>query len=72
MSTVGDWRLQRARPEVPQFDAGRQAALYGLAVLTGDPPARMCRSRGGKLHRDSQSVSAASDWRCCQLARPAT
>lgn len=31
--------LEQARAQVPQFDAEQRAALYALAVLTGDPPA---------------------------------
>ncbi|WP_417590485.1 efflux transporter outer membrane subunit [Parasphingorhabdus sp.] len=31
--------LEQARAQVPQFESERRAALYALAVLTGDPPA---------------------------------
>lgn len=31
--------LEQANAEVPAFEAERRAALYALAVLTGDPPA---------------------------------
>ena len=31
--------LEQARSQVPRFDAEHRAALYALAVLTGDPPA---------------------------------
>jgi NodT family efflux transporter outer membrane factor (OMF) lipoprotein len=30
--------VEQARAQVPTFDAERRAALYALAVLTGDPP----------------------------------
>lgn len=30
--------VEQARAQVPTFDADRRAALYALAVLTGDPP----------------------------------
>ncbi|MEH6757316.1 MAG: TolC family protein [Parasphingorhabdus sp.] len=31
--------LEQTRAQVPEFEAERRAALYALAVLTGDPPA---------------------------------
>lgn len=33
--------LQQTNARVPTFEAERQAALYALAVLTGDPPANL-------------------------------
>jgi len=33
--------LEQVRAQVPTFEAERRAALYALAVLTGDPPAQV-------------------------------
>jgi len=39
--------VEQANAQVPQFEAERRAALYALAVLTGDPPAEADRDAAG-------------------------
>ena len=40
--------VEQARAQVPVFEAERRAALYALAVLTGDPPAAILDSAAAK------------------------
>lgn len=40
--------VEQARAQVPVFEAERRAALYALAVLTGDPPATIMDSAAAK------------------------
>lgn len=39
--------FEQARAQVPNFEAERRAALYALAVLTGDPPAAVDAAAAG-------------------------
>lgn len=49
--------VEQARAQVPVFEAERRAALYALAVLTGDPPAVILDSAAAKC----RTVPAASE-----------
>lgn len=40
--------VEQARAQVPVFEAERRAALYALAVLTGDPPAAILESAAAR------------------------
>jgi len=40
--------VEQARAQVPVFEAERRAALYALAVLTGDPPAAILDSAAAR------------------------
>ena len=40
--------VEQARAQVPAFEAERRAALYALAVLTGDPPSAILETAAAK------------------------
>ena len=42
--------IEQARAQLPLFDAERRASLYALAVLTGDPPAKMDAAAAACVH----------------------
>ncbi|WP_353226581.1 TolC family protein [Novosphingobium sp.] len=42
--------VEQARAQVPVFEAERRAALYALAVLTGDPPAMIADTPAAQCH----------------------
>ncbi|MEI6643094.1 MAG: TolC family protein [Novosphingobium sp.] len=49
--------VEQARAQVPVFEAERRAAIYALAVLTGDPPAAILDTPAAKC----RSVPMASE-----------